>query len=277
MQDKPGTAKIQTDPTDLKWIDVHMHIDKLETSPEEALSLAQSVGVDRVITIGTEPADHPVVIDWALKKFPSVSCTLGVHPHEATLWSQAVGDSIRSYLKPNTPTAQVVVAVGEIGLDYYYNQSPKESQLQAFDEQMSLAAELNLPVEIHTREADSDTAEVLRTYQGKVRGLLHCFTSSMELAKVALDCGFDISISGVVTFKNAEELRAVVQWLPIDRLHVETDAPFLAPVPMRGKKNVPEYVIHTAKAVAALKGVSLFELSRATRNNAKRLFPKLVF
>ena len=260
-----------------KWIDVHMHIDKLESDPDEALSRALKAGVDRVITIGTEPADHPVVVKWATEKFPQVSCTLGIHPHEATLWSKAVGDSIRGYLADGTESARVVVAVGEIGLDYYYNQSPTEVQILAFEQQMDLAHELNLPVEIHTRDADSDTAEILKKYRGKVRGLLHCFTSSLELAKVAIDCGFDISISGVVTFKNAEDLRSVVKWLPLDRLHIETDAPFLAPVPMRGKKNVPEYVVHTAEAVAKLKGITTEQLSLTTRNNAQNLFPKLVF
>lgn len=255
------------------FIDVHVHLDKLKTPFEDALTAAKSLGVDQVITIGTEPADHPVVLALSQKYFPQVACTLGVHPHESSLWNLGVGDWIRAAYQG--PGARGIVAIGEIGLDYYYNKSPREAQLQAFREQMNLALELNLPVEIHTRDADADCAMVLQEYRGRVRGLLHCFTSTMDLAKSALDCGFDISISGVVTFKNAVSLREIVRYIPLDRIHVETDAPFLAPVPMRGKSNIPEFVLHTAAAVAELKGISLDELSVATKANAYRLFPRL--
>jgi TatD DNase family protein len=257
----------------MTFIDVHVHLDKLKTPFEEAIATAKSLGVDQVITIGTEPADHPVVLALSQKYFPQVACTLGVHPHEASLWNQGVGEWIRAAYQG--PGSRGIVAVGEIGLDYYYNNCPREQQLQAFREQMNLALELNLPVEIHTRDADADCAVVLEEYRGRVQGLLHCFTSSMELAKSALDFGFDISISGVVTFKNADSLREVVRFVPLDRLHVETDAPFLAPVPMRGRSNLPEYVLHTAATVAELKGISLQALSAATRANAYRLFPRL--
>lgn len=257
----------------IPFIDVHVHLDKLKTPFDEALVAAKSLGVDQVITIGTEPDDHPVVLALSQKYFPQVACTLGVHPHEASLWNLAVGDWIRNAFAG--PGARGIVAVGEIGLDYYYNNCPREQQLEAFRQQMNLAIELNLPVEIHTRDADDDCAIVLREYRGRVTGLLHCFTSSMDLAKTALDCGFDISISGVVTFKNADPLREIVRFLPLNRIHVETDSPFLAPVPMRGKSNLPEFVLHTAKAVADLKGVDLATLSEATRANAYRLFPRL--
>lgn len=261
-----------------KFIDVHVHLDKLKTPFPEALDAAKLSGVDRVITIGTEPADHPVVLEYSQKFYPQVACTLGIHPHEAGLWNEGVNDWIRAQVKHDDPMhARGIVAVGEIGLDYYYNNSPKETQLHAFRRQMDLAEELGLPVEIHTRDADEDCAVVLNEYKGRVRGLLHCFTSSKELASAALDAGFDISISGVVTFKNADALRDVVRFVPLDRIHVETDAPFLAPVPQRGKSNLPEFVVHTAEAVAGLKGVSLVALSEATRANAKRLFPKLQF
>lgn len=255
------------------FIDVHVHLDKLKTPFEEALAVAKDLGVDQVITIGTEPADHPVVLALSQNFFPRVACTLGVHPHEASLWNQGVGKWIRATYQG--PGARGIVAIGEIGLDYYYNNCPREIQLQSFREQMDLALELGLPVEIHTRDADADCAAVLQEYRGRVKGLLHCFTSSMELAKSALDCGFDISISGVVTFKNAEQLRDIVRFIPLDRVHVETDAPFLAPVPMRGRSNLPEFVLHTAAAVAELKGISLLDLSVATRANAYRLFPRL--
>ena len=265
----------------LKFIDVHCHLDKLKIPFEDALKQAEALGVTRVITIGTEPKDHPVVLDLAKRFYPQVSCTLGVHPHEAELWSESVNDWIRAKVNsPDKSESRGIVAVGEIGLDYYdekgaRNNPPKDIQLNAFRRQMDLAAELKLPVEIHTREADDDCAMVLNEYKGRVTGILHCFTSSMALAKSAIESGFDISISGVVTFKNAESLRDVVKFVPLDRLHVETDAPFLAPVPQRGKSNIPEFVLHTAKAVAELKGITIEELSRTTRANAKRLFPKL--
>lgn len=252
------------------WIDVHTHLNFLEISPEEALTRAKASGVDRVITIGTEPSDHPVVLALAKKYFPQVACTLGIHPHEATLFTPEVEAFIRQHA-----TEPWVVAVGEIGLDYYYNQSPQEIQKAAFKRQLEIALELGLPVEIHTRDAEADTIEILKQFDGRVRGILHCFTGSQWLADEALALGIDISISGVVTFKNAESLRATVKTVPLDRLHVETDAPFLAPVPHRGKKNLPEFVSHTAQVVADLKGVDLATLSAAVGRNALRTFPKL--
>jgi TatD DNase family protein len=254
----------------MTWIDVHTHLNMLEVSPEEALESAEKNGVKNVITIGTCPDDFPLVIALAKKYYPRVGCTLGVHPHEAELYTSAVGDFIR-----HEAQAPYVVALGEMGLDYYYNQAPADVQKTAFRAQMQIAAELNMPVEIHTRDAEPDTLEILKEFSGKVKGLLHCFTGTWWLAEPALDLGFDISISGVVTFKNAADLRDVVTKVPLDRLHVETDAPFLAPVPHRGKKNQPSFVTHTADLVAQLKGIPLEELSRQTRLNASRLMPKI--
>lgn len=252
------------------WIDVHAHLDMLEEGAEAAIQKALSAGVSNIITIGTEGPDHPVVLALAEKYAPHVYCTLGVHPHQGSQWTPEVKKFMLENL--NNPR---VLAVGEIGLDYYYNQSPKEDQLQTFEEQMEIAQEFNLPVEIHTRDAEEDTATMLKKFSGKVNGLLHCFTSSYELAKVALNCGFNISVSGVVTFKNASDLREAIKKIPLDRLHVETDAPFLAPVPQRGKKNTPAFVVHTAQVVADLKGVSLEELQEITNTNALKMFSKL--
>ncbi len=252
------------------WIDVHTHLNMLDVSPEVALAEAATHGVQSVITIGTCPKDLPIVLDLAQRHWPRVACTLGVHPHEAELFSPEIADWIRT-----NATRPEVVAIGETGLDYYYNNAPHEIQLKAFRTQMQIAADLQLPVEIHTRDAELDTIEILREYKGRVKGLLHCFTGTWELAEVGLACGFNISISGVVTFKNAEALREVVRRVPIDRLHVETDAPFLAPIPHRGKKNRPALVVHTAQCVADLKGVDLATLAAATFQNAQRLFPKL--
>lgn len=253
------------------WIDVHTHLNFLKgVSPDEAIEQARAAGVTRFITIGTEPADLPIVLKLAEERFPVVACTLGIHPHEGKVYSNEIEKIIN-----DNASKPYVVAIGEIGLDYYYDNSPRDEQIDAFRRQMELAAKHNLPVEIHTRDAEEDTMTILREFKGKTTGLLHCFTSSMELAKVALECGFDISFSGVVTFKNADALREVVKFVPLDRLHVETDSPFLAPVPQRGKSNVPAYVVHTAQAVADLKGIDLPILQVATRENAARLFPKL--
>jgi TatD DNase family protein len=257
-------------PPSVQWIDVHVHLDKLEEGVEAALSQARAAGVQRMITIGTEPNDLPVVLELAEKNAPMVYCSLGIHPHEAELWDHRVCDFIRE--KSSHPR---VVALGEMGLDYYYNNSTPQVQKRAFQEQLSLAAELSLPVEIHTRDAESDTVELLRPFKGQVKGIIHCFTGSAWLAQQCLDLGYDISLSGVVTFKNAEALRKIAEFVPLDRLHIETDAPFLAPVPQRGKKNTPAFVVHTAAAVAQIKGISIETLSSHCWNNSRRMFSKM--
>ncbi len=254
----------------MAWIDVHTHLNMLEMPPEEALKLAEASGVENVITIGTCPDDLPLVLQIAKQFSPMVACTLGIHPHEAELYN----DSMAEFIRTNA-VAKDVVAIGETGLDYYYNNAPKEKQIEVFRAQMQIAADLGLPVEIHTRDAEPDTMQMLTEFSGRVRGLLHCFTGTWEMAKVGLDHGWHISISGVVTFKNAQALRDVVKQVPLDSLHVETDAPFLAPIPHRGKKNQPAWVTHTAQLVADLKGVPLPELASQLRSNAKSLFPKL--
>ncbi len=255
---------------ELNWIDVHTHLNFLDIAPEIAIAEGKKLGVKRFFTIGTEPEDHEIVLGLAQKYYPEVMCTLGIHPHEA----QKFDARVENFILKNAP-AKEVVAVGEIGLDYFYSHSPHDIQQAAFRRQLELAEQLKLPVEIHTRDAEEDTLEILREFKGRVTGLIHCFTGTQKLANGALDLGFDISISGVVTFKKAEELKAVVKSLPLDRIHVETDAPFLAPMPHRGKKNVPAFVVHTAQVVAELLGVSLEQLSEQTQANARRLFSKL--
>jgi TatD DNase family protein len=194
---------------------------------------------------------------------------LGVHPHEAKFYSQEVEDKIKTKAKE-----KYLIGIGEIGLDYYYNHSEPQVQRDAFHRQMELAHNLGLPVEIHSRDAEEDTLKELRLWKNKVRGMLHCFSGSQKMAEEALSLGFFISLSGVVTFKNAESLRETLKSVPLDRVLVETDAPFLAPVPMRGKKNKPAYVSHTAEKVAEVKGITLEELSSQLRKNVKDLFPK---
>lgn len=254
----------------LQWLDMHAHLDKLEEGPEMALRLAREAGVVKVVTVGTEPADLPTVLELAEKNYPDVFCTLGIHPHEGHIYTPEIGRFIEANV--HHPW---VIAVGEIGLDYYYEHSSHEEQKAAFRAQLDIAARTQMPVQIHTRDADEDTVEILKEYRGRVQGIIHCFTGTPYLAAQALDLGFNISISGVVTFKNADSLREIVRGLPLDRIHVETDAPFLAPVPLRGKKNTPAYVVHTAKVVADLKGIDLEELAAITRENALKMFPKM--
>ncbi len=257
----------------LEWVDIHCHLDRLEGGPEAAFKLAQSVGVKKLITIGTEPADLPIVLELAKKMAPDVYCTIGIHPHEGVKYTAEVGQFLRE-----NATHPCVVAIGEIGLDYYYDQSPRDEQKHAFREQLQIAHELNLPVEIHTRDAEEDTIAIMAEFKDKVVGVIHCFTGTSWLASEALKLGYNISISGVVTFKNAQSLRDTVRDIvPLDRLHVETDAPFLAPVPMRGKINTSAYVVHTAQAVAELKNVTLQQLSEQTKKNAKQMFKKLIW
>lgn len=263
-----GKMNLSASPT---WIDIHCHLDRLEGGSEAALNMARAAGVSKIITIGTEPEDLQTVIDLAVKYAPDVYCTIGVHPHEGVKYSDEVG----KFLLENAPRPEVV-AIGEIGLDYYYNQSPKEEQIDAFEKQLDIAKQLNLPVEIHTRDAEEETIRILKKYKGDVNGVIHCFTGTEWLAKEALDLGFNISISGVATFKNATALRDIVKnIIPLDRIHVETDSPFLAPVPMRGKSNTSAYMLHTAQVVADLKNVSMDVLCETTKQNALKLFKKI--
>ncbi|QLY24573.1 TatD family hydrolase [Bdellovibrio sp. KM01] len=253
-----------------EWIDVHCHLNMLEEGVEAAIQNAKAAGVRKIITIGTELNDLPLVLDLAHKYAPDVYCTLGIHPHDGKTYTDEVGKFILDNAKD-----PVVVAIGEIGLDYYYDQSPRDEQQHAFREQLKIAKATGLPVEIHTRDAEEDTINILKEFKGEVTGIIHCFTGTSWLADEALKLGFNISISGVVTFKNADDLRNTVRGLPLDRIHVETDAPFLAPIPMRGRKNTAAYVVHTAKFVADLKGIPVEQLAEQTKANALKMFPKI--
>ncbi len=249
-----------------EWTDVHTHLNMLNTPAESVVEEAEQAGVRNMITIGTEPEDWPRVLDFS-KKFSQVKGALGVHPHSAKLYN----DKVEAILQKGL-SEEGIIACGEIGLDYYYEYSDREKQKEAFHRQMLLAQEKNLPVEIHTRSAEEDTIKVLKQFSGSVRGLLHCFSGTWSLARMALDLGFNISFSGIITFKKAEELREVCQKVPLDCLHLETDAPYLAPSPHRGKQNKPAWMVHTAQVAADLHKVSLQELSRKTQRNYKNLF-----
>ena len=253
-------------------VDSHCHLDYLERDGDldEVVRRARLAGVGALITICTKLSEFDQVRAIA-ERFEEIYCSVGVHPHEAA----AEGPRDPARLIELAAHAKVV-GIGETGLDYYYEHSPRERQRDSFRIHIRAARQAALPVIVHSRDADSDTIEILREAQaeGPFNGVIHCFTAGADLARAALDLGFYISVAGIVTFKNAEALRATLREVPLERLLVETDAPYLAPMPMRGKRNEPAYVAHTAAALAELKGVSKEALIQVTGDNALRLFAK---
>ncbi len=254
----------------MSWIDLHCHLPMLEADITETLKIAKENDVERLVTIGTCPEDHPKVLDFALKYHPIVHCTLGVHPHEAKTYS----DDVEAFIRENV-TKKEVIAVAEIGLDYFYEHSPKDIQKNVFRRQLQLAQDLQLPVQIHTRDAEKDTVDILKEFGGQIKGNIHCFTGSPWLAENALNLGLNISLSGIVTFKNAEDLRETAKAVPLDRMHVETDSPFLTPVPLRGQKNTPGYVRHVGEFMASFLGIDLLEFQKQMKENALNTFTKI--
>lgn len=245
------------------WVDVHTHLHMLK-DPEKAVETALQSGVQKMMTIGTSSKDWDQVLKDT-KKF-SVFGALGQHPHEAKDYDDASEEKLKRGLQNEN-----IKALGEIGLDYYYEHSDRLTQQEVFRRQMAVAEEVRLSVEIHTREAEKDTIKILKEYP-KVQGLLHCFTGSYDMAKKALDIGYNISFSGIITFKKADNLRSVCKKIPIDRLHIETDAPYLAPMPYRGKENQPAWILHTAETAAHLHKISIEKLKEQTWKNACKLF-----
>jgi TatD DNase family protein len=253
-------------------IDSHCHLDfpELAADADGVVARAGAAGVGAMVTIGTELARFPGVLAMA-ERFPNVWCSVGTHPHESG--KELVTDPAPLLAHTAHPK---VVGVGETGLDYYYEHSPRPPQIESFRAHIAAARLSGLPVIVHTRDADDDTITVLEDEMGKgpFTGLIHCFTGTQKLADAALALGLSISVSGIATFKNSAALRDVIKSVPLDRLLVETDAPFLAPVPHRGKTNEPSFVVHTAAMLAALKAVSPDELAAVTTGNFFRLFRK---
>ena len=253
-------------------IDSHCHLDFPELTTDEAgvLARARTAGVGGMLTIGTR-LDQFERVRAIAERHDNVWCSVGVHPHEAKEEGQRTPDRlIESARHPK------VVGIGETGLDFYYEHSPRAEQAESFRAHIAAARQTGLPLIVHTRDADAETGDMLEEEHGKgaFPGVIHCFSTGRAMAERALALGLYISISGIVTFKAAEELRTIVRDIPLDRLLVETDAPYLAPIPKRGKTNEPAFVAHTAAKVAELKGVSLAELEAATTGNFFRLFTK---
>jgi TatD DNase family protein len=254
-------------------VDSHCHLDFPDYTGdvEGVVARARAAGVGVCVSIGTELRRFPGVKKVA-DRFADVWCSVGVHPHVAE--KELLSGPSALLAEAGHPK---VVGIGETGLDYYYEHAPREAQKANFRTHIAAGRIAKLPVIVHTREADDDTIALLEEEMAKGRftGLIHCFTGTQKLADAAIGMGLYISVSGIATFKNSGPLRNVIRTVPLDRLLLETDAPFLAPMPLRGKTNEPAFVIHTARMMAELKGVSEKELAAATTENFFRLFTKV--
>ncbi len=256
-------------------IDTHAHLDMLPPELfETTLRCLEGdcpegveIPLSAVITVGCDKEEIPKAVAIA-NRYEKIWCAVGYHPYEADKVSQKELEELKSIVEANDDK---VVAIGECGLDYYRDYSSKENQIKVFEAQLELAKGLGLPVVVHSRDADEDTVAVLKN-SGIERGVIHCFTGTEKLLKGALDLGFYISLSGIITYKNAADLRELAKQIPLDRLLVETDSPYLAPVPKRGKKNMPPYVFFTLKFLSEHLKVPVEMLDRITTANAIKLF-----
>jgi TatD DNase family protein len=258
------------------FIDSHAHLDvpNYDADRTAVIARARAAGVELMLEIagsdigkGSLPNGLKLAEEHAF-----IYAAVGLHPHEASLYNEQLEQELLAAAQHAK-----VIGWGEIGLDYHYDHSPREVQRRVFARQLALARQTQLPVIIHTREAEDDTIALLQEHctapgGSELGGVIHCFTGTQKLAEAALALGFYLSFSGVVTFKAAEELRTVARAAPLERLLIETDCPFLAPVPYRGKRNEPAFVVETAKKLAELQGVSVGEIARVTSHNFKRLF-----
>lgn len=253
---------------EIRWFDTHAHVhdEKMAKPPVDSLQDARDNGVEAFVVIGTDAETSQAAINVAASN-DDVWATVGLHPHDAT---NGV-DSIIPFI--GSPR---VVAIGECGLDYYYEHSPREIQRRAFEEQIALAKQHDLTLVVHTRDAWDDTIDVFDAVGMPENTIIHCFTGGPEEARKCLDRGAYLSFSGIVTFKNAVDVQDAAKLCPLDRLLVETDSPFLAPVPHRGKPNEPAHVAIVGTAIADLKGLAVAEVATATTANARRVFPRLV-
>src|SRR5882724_184111 len=254
-------------------VDSHCHLDFPDFAPEldAVVARANAAGVGHMVTICTRVRRHDQVLAVA-ERFPAVTCSIGTHPHHAHEELDITAEDLIA--RTNHPK---VVALGEAGLDYHYDNSPRDAQSQGFRTHIAAARATGLPLVIHSRKADDDTARILEeeTGKGAFPAVLHCFTGGPDLARRALALGHFISFTGIVTFKNSGPLREIAKSVPVDRFLVETDAPYLAPLPYRGKRNEPAYVVEVAKVLAEVRGITFEEISRHTSENFFKLFAKV--
>ena len=256
--------------TTMFWTDTHCHLNHpdLLSEWEAVVTRAQQGGVQRFVVVGYDLESSQRAVQLA-EQHPSLYATVGIHPHDAAQWNPATHQQLAELCQHPR-----VVAIGEIGLDFYRDLSPREAQYEAFHAQMSLAQTLQLPVVIHCREAYDPLLEVLAQYPS-VRGVLHCFSGTETHARRGLELGYWLGIGGVITFRSAESLRAIVRETPRERIVLETDAPYLAPHPYRGKRNEPAYIPLIAQQVAALWEMPLDVLAELTERNVRQLFPRI--
>ncbi|MHB8828121.1 MAG: TatD family hydrolase [Syntrophales bacterium] len=249
-------------------IDSHAHLemDEFNDDRKDVIERAGAAGLAMVIAVGTSVPDSLKAVEIA-GNYDLIYASVGVHPHEVKEIDAMTYGSLRALAGRDK-----VVAIGEIGLDFYHNHSPRELQFQHFAEQLDLAIELGMPVIIHDREAHEETLEFLAHRRGRLRGVLHCFSGDLKMAKRCIDLGFHISIAGPVTYKKSEQLRIVALGIPLDAMLIETDSPYLAPQPWRGKRNEPAFVVETARRIAEIRGIAIEEVDAATELNTRRLF-----
>lgn len=249
-------------------IDSHAHLEmrEFDHDRDEVVRRAEAAGVDAIVTVGTNLPDCRKALALAAR-YEFVYAALGVHPHDVkSIDEKTYGAICKLVCQPK------VVAYGEIGLDFFRNRSPRDVQIRCFGEQLEMADEFDLPVIIHDRDAHVETITMLAAWKGKKGGVVHCFSGNAAMATKCLDMGFYISIPGPVTYPKAEKLIEVVRQVPLERLLVETDAPYLTPQQHRGKRNEPAYVVHAAKRIADIKGLTLAEVGAATSKNARAVF-----
>ncbi len=250
-------------------IDSHAHLDdrRFDRDRDRLIKSLKEFGVELVINPGADLSSSIKAVSLA-EEYDNIYAAVGVHPHSAKEMDESTIGLLKSFTN-----REKVIAIGEIGLDYYYDNSPRDVQRKRFIEQLNLAKEVNLPVIIHSREANKDTFDILKEAQdGSLRGVMHCFSGSVEMAMEYIKLGFYISLAGPVTFKNARIPKEVAKAVPLDKLMIETDAPYLTPEPYRGKRNEPIYVRYVAGTIAELKGLTFEEVAKQTAENTKRLF-----
>jgi TatD DNase family protein len=254
-------------------VDSHCHLDfpNFASEIDAVVTRARAAGIGRMVTISTRVRKHAQVLAIA-EKFPDVFCSVGTHPHNAHEELDIDAHALMEIAKHPK-----VVAIGEAGLDYHYDKSPRDAQEAGLRQHIAAARETGLPLVIHSRECDADMMRILReeSRKGAFPAVLHCFTGGRDLAFAAIELGHYVSFTGILTFKNSQALRDIAAELPADRVLVETDAPYLAPLPYRGKRNEPSYVVETAKMLAQTRGVSPEEITRQTTENFFRLFNKV--
>jgi len=250
-------------------IDTHAHLDgeRYEQDREAVIKRALQGGVKYIVNVGADLSSSYRSVELA-RLYPEIYATVGIHPHDAAELNEDVLEKIKKLSRERK-----VRAVGEIGLDYHYDNSPRKVQQEAFRKQLKLARELGLPVVIHSREADEDTLKIIREARiEETGGVMHCFGSTLEMAQYYLDLNLYLAFGGVITFKNADELRGVVTEVPLDRMLLETDCPYLTPVPHRGKRNEPLYIKYVAEKIAEIRGLSVEDIAGITGRNAIRFY-----